>query len=142
MHEILDVPDTNIVGIELSGTLTEDDYDAIVPHLEHTMEAHTTSRAFFFLDDVEGWEPEEQWADWAFDIRHVRTVDKVTVVGDDLWEPWMDKIELLFPSSQIRTFDADAREDAWDWLRGDMDVPGIGPGSVPDPTAGAQEEDE
>lgn len=142
MHEILDIPDSNIVGIELSGTLTEDDYEAIVPHLEHTMEAHTTSRAFFFLDDVEGWEPEEKWEDLAFDIRHVRTVDKVTVVGDDLWEPWTDKVELLFPSSQIRTFEADAREDAWDWLRGDMDVPGIGPGSVPDPEAGAQEEDD
>jgi hypothetical protein len=140
MHEILDIPDPNIVGIELSGTLTEDDYNAIVPHLEHTMEAHTTSRAFFALDDVDGWEPDEVWSDWAFDIRHVRTLDKVAIVSDDPWDEWMKKVEVLFPSSTIHTFDADARDDAWDWLRGDMDVPGIGPGSVPDPKAGAQDD--
>lgn len=142
MHEILDSPDSNIVGIELSDTLTEDDYDAIVPHLTDTMEGHTTTRAFFALDGVEGWEPEDLWEDWAFDIRHVQTLDKVAIVADEPWAPWMDKMELLFPTSTIRTFDADERDDAWSWLRGEMDVPGIGPGSVPDPKAGAQDEDD
>ncbi|MFO8100297.1 MAG: STAS/SEC14 domain-containing protein [Salinibacter sp.] len=138
MHEILDNPDPNIVGIELSGTLTEDDHDAIASILKHTMEAHTTTRALFALEDVDGWEPEALWEDLAFDIRHVRTLDKVAIAGDDVWSPWRDKVEALFPPSQIRTFDADERDEAWDWIRGDMNVPGIGPGSVPEPEADAQ----
>lgn len=140
MHEILDLPDTNIVGFEFSDTLTEDDHDALVDRLRDTMEAHTTTRAFFVMDDVDDWEPDEVWEDLAFDLRHLRTLDKVAVVGDDLWDTWTEKVHVLFPESQIETFEADDREEALDWVRGDMEVPGIGPGSVPDPTAGAQDE--
>jgi hypothetical protein len=137
MHELLDVPDPNIVGIKLSGTLTEDDHDALVGALEHTMESHTTTRALFELEDVDGWEPEDLWEDLSFDIRHVQTLDKAVVVGD-LWDPWMDKMELIFPASRIET--SGDREEALSWLRGEMEVPGIGPGSVPDPDADAQDE--
>jgi len=137
MHEILDISDPNIVGFHLSGTLTEDDHDALASALKDAMESHTTTRTLFELEDVEGWEPEALWEDLSFDIRHVQTLDKVMVVGD-LWDPWMDKMELIFPTSRIDT--SGDREDALAWLRGEMEVPGIGPGSVPDPDADAQDE--
>ncbi len=143
MHELLDLPDTNIVGLHLSDTLTEEDFEDISSELKHQFEAHTTTRVFFEIEDVDGWEPEDRWEDFALDIRYVQDLDKVAVVaGDDVWEPLMDKIELLFPMSQIQLYDPDDREEALEWIRGDMDVPGIGPGSVSDPQAGAQEEDE
>jgi hypothetical protein len=142
MHELLDLPDTNIVGFRLGDTLTEDDYDGFVSELRNELEAHTTTRLVLDIDDVDGWEPEEQWEEMALDIRHVQDLDKVAVIGDDVWEPLMDKIELLFPMSQIQTYAEEDREEAMAWIRGDMDVPGIGPGSVPDPTAGAQDEDD
>lgn len=139
MHELLDLPDTNIVGFRLGDTLTEDDYDGFVSELRNELEAHTTTRLVLDIDDVDGWEPEEQWEEMALDIRHVQDLDKVAVIGDDVWEPLMDKIELLFPMSQIQTYAEEDREEAMAWIRGDMDVPGIGPGSVPDPEAGAQD---
>lgn len=142
MLELLDLPDTNIVGFRLEDTLTEDDYDVLDSELSHELEAHTTTRVFFEIDDVDGWEPEDEWESLAFDIRHVQEVDKVAIVGDDTWERLVDKIELLFPVSQIQSYDSEDREEALEWIRGEMDVPGIGPGSVPDPKAGAQEDDE
>jgi hypothetical protein len=142
MIEIIDVPDTNIVGFHLSDTLTEDDYDTFVSHLRHKMEAHITIRALVEIEDVEGWEPEEKWEDLVFDMRLVEDVDKVAVIGDDPWEPLHDKIELLFGPAQIQTYEDEDREEGIEWLRGEMDVPGIGPGSVPDPKAGAQDEEE
>lgn len=142
MLELLDLPDTNIVGFRLEDTLTEDDYEVLDSDLGHELEAHTTTRVFFDIEDVDGWEPEDKWESLAFDIRHVQEVDKVAIVGDDIWERLVDKIELLFPVSQIQSYDSEDREEALGWIRGDMDVPGIGPGSVPDPKAGAQEDDE
>ena len=142
MHELLDLPDTNIVGFRLGDTLTEDDYDGFVSELRNELEAHTTTRLVLDIDDVDGWEPEERWEEMALDIRHVQDLDKVAIVGDDIWDPLMDKVELLFPMSQIQSYDSEDREEALAWIRGDMDVPGIGPGSVPDPQAGAQDEDE
>ena len=142
MHEILDSPDQNIHGIKLSGTLTEDDLEDLVSFIEDQMERYTTVRLLFELDDVDGWEPEDRWEDLSFDLRHVRVVDKVAVLGDDPWEPWLDLVRFAFPESTVEVFDADQGEEAWGWARGDMDVPGIGPGSVPEPDAGAQDEDD
>ncbi|HKL89233.1 MAG TPA: STAS/SEC14 domain-containing protein [Salinibacter sp.] len=142
MIEILDVPDTNIVGFHFSDTLTEEDYETLVTHLRDKLKAHTTTRVLFEIEDVDGWEPEEKWNDFTFDMRHVQDLDKVAVIGDDPWEPLVDKIELLFPMSLIQEYEDADREEGLSWLRGEMDVPGIGPGSVPDPDAGAQDEDE
>mgnify|MGYP006284113359 CR=1 FL=1 len=142
MHELLDFPDPNFFGIELSGTLTDEDYDALASTLTDHLEQHTTTRALFVMEDVDDWESEERWEDLAFDIRHLRDLDKVAVVGDDLWETWLEKVEELFPMSTIQTYELEDREEALDWLRGDMAVPGLGPGSVPDPEAEAQDEDD
>jgi hypothetical protein len=142
MHELLDLPDTNIVGFHLSDTLDENDYDGLVSGLRGQLEANTTTRLVLEIDDVDGWAPEDEWENLTLDVRYVQDLDKVAVIGDDVWEPLMDQIEVLFPMSQIQAYDSDDREEALEWIRGDMDVPGIGPGSVPDPTAGAQDEDE
>lgn len=142
MLEFLDLPDLNIVGIHLSDTLTQEDLDELEAELQNKLENHTTARVFFEIDDVEGWEPEDAWEEMALDIRLVQDVDKVAVVGEEVWDPLMDKIDLLFPMSLIQTYEDDDREEALEWIRGDMDVPGIGPGSVPDPQAGAQDVDE
>lgn len=142
MHEILDLPDSNIVGLKLSDTLTEGDHEAIAAHMEDVFEEQITTRAFFVLDNVEGWTPEDVWEDWAFDIRQVQDLDKAAVVADDPWDPWLDKLDLLFPMAQIQTFATEDEEEALDWIRGDMEVPGIGPGSAADPMASAQDEDD
>lgn len=142
MHELLDLPDNNIIGLHLSDTLTDDDYDDISSELKHQFEAHTTTRVLLEIEEVDGWESEEQWEDFALDVRYVQDLDKVAIVSDEVWEPLMNKIELLFPMSQIETYGSDEREDALEWIRGEMEVPGVGPGSVSDPHAGAQDQDE
>ncbi|MFB6272873.1 MAG: STAS/SEC14 domain-containing protein [Salinibacter sp.] len=140
MHELLDLPDPNLLGIALSDTLTEEDYEVFDSTLADHLKKHTTTRVLLVMEDVQDWTPEEQWEDLAFDIRHLRDLDKVAIVGDDLWETWLDKADELFPVSRIQTYED--REEALDWLRGEMAVPGLGPGSVPDPEADAQSEDD
>ncbi|PSQ68775.1 MAG: STAS/SEC14 domain-containing protein [Bacteroidetes bacterium QH_1_64_81] len=141
MHKLLDFPDPNLFGVELSDTLTDEDYEVFASTLKDHLEQHTTTRALFVMNDVDDWEPEERWEGLAFDIRHLRDLDKVAIVGDDLWETWLEKVELLFPMSTVQTYAAEDREEAIQWLRGDMEVPGLGPGSVSDPeaTAGSEE---
>ena len=140
MHDFLDLPDPNIVGVKLSDTLTKDDYEAFASVLEDQFAAHITTRVLLVMEDVDDWAPAEQWEDLAFDVRHLNDVDKVAVVGDDLWERWLEKVEALFPMSTIQTYDAADQEEALDWIRGDMDVPGVGPGSSSDPEASFPDE--
>lgn len=141
MHEFIETPERNIVGLQLGGTLSKDDFDAIVPHIKHEIERLTTARLFFELDDVNGWEPEALWEEeFRFDVRHARDVDLIAIVADDPWAPWTETIEAIFRTAQVRTYTPDERDEALSWLSGDMDVPGIGPGSVSDPDAGPQDD--
>ncbi len=140
MHDLHETPDQNIFGFTLSGTLTEEDYETMIPFMTDKLERYTTVRILFQLDDVDGWEPESLWEEWAFDLRHARDVDKVAVVGEEPWDTWLSKLEVVFPMAQTQFYDE--ADEAWDWLRGEMNVPGIGPGSVPEPQAGAQDEEE
>lgn len=142
MHETLDLPDSNILGFEFRDTLTEDDRIAFASTVREHLERHTTTRILFVMNDVDDWSPEERWEDLAFDIRHVQALDKVAVVGNDLWETWLEKVETLFPMSVVQTYTTEDYDEAAEWVRGDMEVPGLGPGSVPDPEAGAQDESE
>ncbi len=142
MHETFDLPDSNLVGITLSDTLTEEDYEAFTSVLEDQFAAHITTRILLVVEDVDDWAPEERWEDLAFDVRYLSDVDKVAVVGDDLWDRWLEKTEALFPMSTIQTYDAADQEEALNWIRGGMDVPGVGPGSASDPEASSSDEDE
>ncbi len=59
MHDFLDLPDPNLVGITLSDTLTEDDYEAFTSALEDQFAAHITTRVLLVMEDVDDWAPEE-----------------------------------------------------------------------------------
>jgi len=123
MHEILDVPGENVVAVRLGGTLTEDDFDTVFPFLKDQVERHNTARLLFELEDVDGWEPEEVWDGFSFDVRHAHDADRIAVVSDDPWQTWMDRLALIFPSAVVKVYDADTRDEALDWLNGeDMEV--------------------
>ena len=66
MIEILDLPDSNIVGLKLGDTLSEDDYEVFASHLRSELETHTTARVLLEIEDVEAWEPEDQWENLTF----------------------------------------------------------------------------
>lgn len=116
MHELLDTPDLNIVNVRLGGTLTQEDYDVVAPHVKDKAERHTTTRFCFVLDGIDGWDDDSEWTDWALDVRHTQGVDKIAVVADAPWEPWMQRLDLIFRAAEIETFDAE--DDAMAWLRG------------------------
>ncbi|NBC85153.1 MAG: STAS/SEC14 domain-containing protein [Bacteroidetes bacterium] len=127
MHEIIDVPGENVAGVILGDTLTEDDFNTVYPHVKDQVERHNTVRLLFELDGVDGWEPEEVWEDFMFDVRHARDVDRIAVLTDDEpWEPLMSRFDLAFPSAHLEVYATGDRDDAVAWLNGEdleVDVP-------------------
>ncbi|PEN13541.1 STAS/SEC14 domain-containing protein [Longibacter salinarum] len=127
MHEIIDVPGENVAAVSLSDTLTEDDFDAVYPFIKDQVERHNTVRLLFEMDGVDGWEPEEVWDDFVFDVRHAHDVDRVAVLTDDEpFEAWMKRLDLAFPSAHVEVYETSERDSAIAWLNGEdleVDVP-------------------
>lgn len=118
MLEIMRESRGNILGIRASGTLTLDDYDRVLaPRLDALAREFGTIRALFYMDaGFRGWDAGAAWANTKLDMRHRSDLEKVAIVGAPRWEAWCVRFAGLLMKGELRTFRADALQEAWDWV--------------------------
>ncbi|MBN1554494.1 MAG: STAS/SEC14 domain-containing protein [Phycisphaerae bacterium] len=109
----------NIVKIKMSGKLTKEDYDTLVPESERAIERHGAIRVLFEMKDFHGWEWAAAWEDLKFDMRHHADIEKLAMVGENKWEKWMATLCKPFTKAQVRYFPAEEIDQAEEWVRSD-----------------------
>ncbi|MBT7942120.1 MAG: STAS/SEC14 domain-containing protein [Alphaproteobacteria bacterium] len=102
--------------IRASGTLTDDDYKELTPRLEKAIADFGRLRLFFDMEDMEGWEVEAAFDDFAFGLQHWNDLERVAMVGDRRWEEVSAKVFNALNKGDIRFFDTDHRDTAHDWI--------------------------
>lgn len=110
-------PKPDFVRIEVSGKLTGDDYDRLIPELERIAAERGALRLYMELRDFAGWEPEALWEDIKFDATHQDEMDRVAVVGDSSWEEWGTRLSDPFFKADLRFFTYDEADEARSWVR-------------------------
>jgi hypothetical protein len=117
--EFMDESHGNILGVRAGGKLTEDDYESrLVPRLESLIDRFGSVRVLFYMDEtLRGWDLKSAWANTAVDVRHRTDLERIAVVGAPAWEAWCLKLAGLLMAGEIRTFQPDQLQRAWDWLR-------------------------
>ena len=63
MHKIIP-QEGNVVRVEVSGRLTQSDYDQLIPSWEALIARHGKMRLLFVMHDFHGWEPQAAWEDF------------------------------------------------------------------------------
>ncbi len=116
MHKIT-AEEGNLLRIDVSGTLTQEDYDALIPSWEKMIARHGSMRLLFVMNDFHGWEPVAAWDDFRFDREHGAEVERVAMVGDKKWQEWISKLGALFARTTVRYFDLADLEQANRWIR-------------------------
>jgi len=120
MLQFIPMSDDNILAIRVSGKLTHEDYQAFLPQLEDKINAQGKVSIFFELDNFSGWEIKAAKDDFNFALKHLSDFQQVAIVGDKVWEHWMvlmAKPFLALNNGEIRYFDREDLQSAWDWLR-------------------------
>ncbi len=109
---------TDFLVIRAAGTLTEQDYEAAVPEIEHAMKlrAGRPMRVLVLLEDFRGWELGALWQELKFDMKHGDDFGRMAVVGDSRAQEWGTKISKAFFDTEVRYFDARERDAAETWL--------------------------
>lgn len=119
MIEILPESNGNIIAARASGTLSGQDYnEVLIPRLEKVMAEKGKVR--FLLDlgqDFKGWTLEALWDDAKFGWGSRNHFEKVALVGGSLWMELGAKAGGLLMGGELRTFDHDHRQEAWDWIK-------------------------
>jgi len=119
MIEILPQSSETCIGFKVSGKVTAEDYDVLLPRLDEAISAHGKINLLVVMGDFEGWAGlDAAKADFKLGTQQYRQVEKAAFVGDKKWQEWMVKIMDPFTRrTDERFFDLDSMEDAWQWFK-------------------------
>ena len=119
MIEILSESTESCIGFRISGKVTAEDYDVLLPKLDEAISAQGKINLLVVMGDFGGWSGlDAAKADFQLGTQQYRQVEKAAFVGDKKWQQWM--IKLMDPFTRRtdeRFFDLDALDEAWQWVK-------------------------
>lgn len=121
MIEIREKPD--VVEFYVSGTLTGDDYDRLVPVLERLAAERGPLCMYIELHDFHGWTPAGLWKDLRFDAKHQDDMERIAIVGESRWEEWATRLSQPFLKADMRFFPPGEEGVARRWAAGNLSQP-------------------
>ena len=117
MIEVREVP--GLVELKVSGTLSSDDYERLVPRLERLVAESGPLRFYIELHDFHGWTPAGMWKDIRFDMGHQEDMARIAIVGEKRWQDWAVGLSQPFLKADMRFFHTDEADAARQWVRAD-----------------------
>ena len=81
MHKIIP-NEGNLVTVEASGKLTQEDYDALIPSWKAAIARYGKIRLLFVMHDFHGWDRHAAWDDFRFGLKHDKQVERIAMVGE------------------------------------------------------------
>jgi len=121
MFEILPESTDTCIGFKISGTVTAEDYETLLPKLDEAIAAHGKINLLVVLEDYEGFDGiDAAKADFQFGTHQYRQVEKAAFVSDKKWLDWTIKIMDPFTRrTKEKNFEPDQLKEAWAWVLGD-----------------------
>ena len=121
MFEVLPESTETCIGFKVSGKLTAEDYDALLPKLDEAISTHGKINLLMVMDDFEGYSSlEAAKNDFEFRTHQYPQVEKAAIVGDIKWQARMVKILDPFTRrTDERFFTLEQLEEGWQWIQED-----------------------
>ena len=119
MFEILPQSTETCIGCKVSGKVTAEDYDVLLPKLDEAISAHGKINLLILMDGFKGYgDLEAAKDDFEFGTHQYRQVEKAAFVGEKKWMEWMVKIMDPFTRrTDERFFELDQLDEAWQWVQ-------------------------
>lgn len=120
MFELLPESTDTCIGFKISGEVTAEDYDTLLPKLDGAIAAHGKINLLVLIEDFkfEGFEAAKD--DFKFGTHQYRQVEKAAFVSHKRWLEWTVKIMDPFTRrTKEKIFEPDQLQEAWAWVLGD-----------------------
>ena len=88
----------NVYRVEVRGTLRKADLDRVQDVLVTKMGPTGGVRLLFVLEGFGGWEPQDNWNDMSFYVKHGDSIERIAIVGDERWRGEA----LMFAAADLR----------------------------------------
>lgn len=116
---IAGLPD-NVIGVEISGTVSAQDYETvIIPAIEAAVAENRKLRLLYHVnEDFEKYDMAAAWEDAKVGLQHLTAWHKVAVVTDVDWIRSSVKVFGFAMPGHVRAFDNAQLAEAKDWVTG------------------------
>jgi hypothetical protein len=112
-----EVPDTNVVEIEIDGAISTAEFDDLLVRLEAAIARHGHIRVLEIVRSLGGVPASRWWQDVKFGARHFKHISHAGIVADARWLEILTNIANPFFSADVRYFNGADIEKARAWLR-------------------------
>ena len=109
----------NLLEVQLSGKLTKESYQELVPVVDEQIQQHGKLRILVVLNDFHGWTVGAMWEDMKFDLKHWKDIERLAIVGESSWEKGMATFCKPFTAAKIKYFEHSQVDEAREWVEGD-----------------------
>ncbi|MES0360826.1 MAG: STAS/SEC14 domain-containing protein [Anaerolineales bacterium] len=117
MIELLPESTGTCIGFKISGKVTAEDYQTLVPIVDEAIAAHGSLNLLVLMEDFKAEDFEAAKADFHFGTHQYRQVEKAAFVSDKKWMEWIVKIMDPFTRrTKEKNFEPDQIEEAWAWI--------------------------
>ncbi|MBX3001891.1 MAG: STAS/SEC14 domain-containing protein [Caldilineaceae bacterium] len=113
-----------VLAYHLSGKVTQEDVRAAQQELKAMLNRLGKVRILLQLGDLEIPEAAAAWQDLKYAQVYMTDVERLAVVGDASWQAWMTKAVDLPAQGMIRFFEESKIQQAWDWVREEINSAG------------------
>ncbi len=108
--------DGKLLRVNVSDTLTKEDYERFVPEVKRLITEHGKIRVLFDMQEFRGWNAGALWEDIKFSLGHFNDIERLAMVGEKKWQEWMAVFCKPFTTAKIRYFDQGEADQAQEWL--------------------------
>ena len=72
-----------MLEVRVSGKLTKEAYEKLVPVVDQQIKEFGKLRILFIMEDFHGWTLGAMWEDTKFDLKHWKDIEKLAIVGEN-----------------------------------------------------------
>jgi hypothetical protein len=119
MIEILPESTTSCIGFKISGKVTAEYYDVLIPKVDEAIAAAGKINLLAVMGEFKGVKGFDALkADFNFGTDQYRQVGKAAFVGEKKWIEWLVKIMDPFTRrTDEKFFNPDQIDEAWQWIK-------------------------
>ena len=115
MIKQLDQSNGSVLGFEISGDVTKDDYAVLTPAVEKAVSEYGSIRLLLDLRDFH-WEKIGAWgADLEFGRELHDKIERMAIVGDHRWQKSLARLAQWFYAKEAKYFEQ--ADSGWAWVR-------------------------
>ena len=118
MYERLDLGAPDVLGYEIKGSVTEEDYEHAASELREAIESHDSINLLVRIPGEPDTDMDSGDGPIDFVMEHDDQVNRVAVVGEASRVKWLARLGKAKIAPKVKRFDLDDEDDARAWVAG------------------------